>query len=67
MLTRTCLGNDAMLAHPAREQGLSHSVVDLVRASVQKIFTLKINLRTARMRRQPLCVKQRRWPTTVIA
>ncbi len=38
MLTCARFGNDAMLAHPAREQRLPRGIVDLVRAGVQKIF-----------------------------
>ena len=67
MLTCTRFGNDAMLAHPPREQGLPHGIIDLVRAGVQKIFPFEINLRSARPRRQPLSVKQRRWLAAVIA
>ena len=67
MLTRTCLGDDAGFAHASCEQGLPHGIVDLVCAGVQKIFPFEINLRTARMRGQPLGVKQRRWAATVIA
>ena len=67
MLTRARFGNDSVFAHPPREQGLPYRVVGLVRASVQKIFPFQVNLCSARVRSQSLRVKQRRWPTTVIA
>jgi hypothetical protein len=38
-----------------------------MRASVQEIFPFQINLRSTRVRSQSLCVKQWRWPPTVIA
>jgi hypothetical protein len=56
-----------MFAHSPGEQYLAHRVIDLMRASVQKIFPFQINLRSARVRSQSLCVKQWRWPPTVIA
>jgi hypothetical protein len=34
------LSDDAALAHSTRKQRLSYSIIDLVRAGVQKIFTL---------------------------
>jgi hypothetical protein len=40
VLARPGLSDDARLAHSTRKQCLSHSVIDLVRAGVQKIFTL---------------------------
>jgi len=45
MLARAGLGDDARLAHPFREKDLPHRVVDLVRAGVEQVFTLEINLR----------------------
>ena len=35
-------GNDSALAQPEREQGLTKRVVELVRAGVQKVFTLEV-------------------------
>src|SRR5438094_9822583 len=67
MVTRARLSNDAAFAHSSGEQGLAHSVVDLVRAGVQKIFALQINLRYASMCAQPLRMKQCRWPATIIS
>jgi hypothetical protein len=40
VLASPCLSDDAAFAHSTRKQHLSDSVVDLVRAGVQKIFTL---------------------------
>src|SRR5207245_9478048 len=67
VLTCASLGNDAALAHSPRKQGLAHRIVDLVRTSVGKIFTLQVDLCSARVRSQPLRVNQRRWPAAVIA
>src|SRR6266498_4182231 len=67
VLACTCLSDDATLAHSTRKQRLSHSIVDLVRAGVQKVFTLQIDLRASGVSCQPLRVKQRCWPATVIA
>src|SRR5262249_23202754 len=67
VLARPSLSNDATLAHSTRKQRLSNGVVHLVRARVQKIFALQIDLRSPAVSRQPLRVKQRRWPATVIA
>jgi hypothetical protein len=49
MLARAGLGDDALLAHAAREQNLAEHVVDLVRAGVIELFALEINLRAAEM------------------
>ena len=38
------LGDDAVLAHPQREQGLAERVVDLVRAGVVEVLALQIDL-----------------------
>ena len=67
MLSRSGLSDDATFAHSTGEQHLSRCVVDLVRAGMQKIFTLQIDLRSPGMRGQPFRVKQRGWPATVIA
>ena len=37
------LGDDALLAHPFREQPLTERVVDLVRAGVGQIFSLEVD------------------------
>ena len=36
------LGDDPLLAEPAREHGLSERVVQLVRAGVQEVFALEV-------------------------
>ena len=54
MLARAGLGDDARLAHAAREQDLAEAVVDLVRAGVVEVFALQINLRAAEMLGQAL-------------
>ena len=41
------LGDDALLAHAARQQGLAERVVDLVGAGVVEVFALQIDLRPA--------------------
>ena len=41
MLTSTRLGDEARLAHPAREQRLPEDVVDLVRARVVQVLALQ--------------------------
>jgi len=67
VLSCPSLGDDASFAHAPRKQALSDGVVDLVRACMQKVFALQINLRAARMCSQPLRVEQRRRSATVIA
>ena len=47
VLAGTRFRDDASLAHAPREQNLAERVVDLMRAGVQQIFTLKVNLRAA--------------------
>ena len=54
-------------AHAPRKQRLAQGVVDLMRAGVQKVFALQINLRATRVCSQPLRVKQRRRSAGVIA
>ena len=49
VLARAGLGDDAGLAHAAREQNLAEAVVDLVRAGVIEVFALEIDLRAAEM------------------
>jgi len=46
---RTCLGDDALLAHALGEQGLTNGIVDLVRAGVVQVFSLQVYLRTAQV------------------
>ena len=55
-----------MLAHPSRKQRLAEGVIDLVRAGVQKVFALEINVRPTGMCSQSLRVEQRRRSAGVI-
>ena len=57
VLTCACFGNDAAFAHSLCEQRLAYRIIDLVRASVQKIFALQVDLRPAAARTQPPGVK----------
>ena len=66
MLARAGLGNDALLAHPSGQQSLAQRVVDLVRAGVQQVFALEIDLCPAQLFRQPLAKVERRGPARVI-
>ena len=60
------LGDDAALAHAAREQNLAHRVVDLVRAGVVQILALQIDLRAAAMAREPLGEIERARPADIM-
>ena len=73
-----CCRRDAVLAcarfrdhtlfsHAPRQQCLAQGVIDLMRASVQKIFAFQVNLRSASVRSQPSRMKQRRRSAGVIA
>ena len=59
MLARSGFGDDAALAHTAREQSLPQTVVNLVRTGVQQIFALEVDLRSAKLLRQPRSIKER--------
>ena len=54
MLAGARLGDDARLAHAAREQDLAHHIVDLVRAGVIELVALEVDLGAAQMLGQPL-------------
>ncbi len=54
MLSSAGFRDDAMLAHTLDQQSLSQAVVDFVRAGVEQIFALEVNLRTAEFFREPL-------------
>ncbi len=45
VLAGSGFGDDAVLAHAAREQGLADAVVDLVGSGVEEVFALEVNLR----------------------
>ena len=47
------------LAHALRQQALPQAVIDFVRAGVQQVFALEVNLRAAELFRQPLGKEQR--------
>ncbi len=66
MLARAGLRDDALLAHAPGEQSLPQAVVDLVRAGVQQIFALDIDLRAAVFFAQPLGVIERRGASGVV-
>ncbi len=60
-------GDDARLAHAAREQRLADHVVDLVRAGVVEVFALEIDLRAAEaLRPAPGVVDRARSPDVVL-
>ena len=42
-------GDDARLAHAARQQSLADRVVDLVRAGVTEVLALQVDLRAAEL------------------
>ena len=66
MLTGSGLGDDARLAHPPRQQGLSDAVVDLVGAGVIQVFALQVDARAAGFLREAFGKVQRRRPADVV-
>src|SRR5713101_4434344 len=67
VLPRAGLRDDALLAHPAREQRLSERVVQLVRAGVEQVLPLEQEARADAQRlREPGCVGQRSGPSRVV-
>ena len=66
MLPGAGLRDDARLAHPPREQNLPQAVIDLVRAGVEQILALEINLRAAQCFAQALGVIERRGTAGVV-
>ncbi len=56
------LGNDAMLAHPPREQPLAQGVVDLVGARVEQVFALEVDSGAAQVLSHALGKVKRRGP-----
>ena len=56
----------ALLAHAPRQQGLAQAVVDLVRAGVQQVLALDVDLRAAVDFAQALGVIERRGPAGVV-
>ena len=49
VLARSCLGNDAVLAHALGQQRLTDRVVDLVSTGVQQIFAFEEDLDTTQV------------------
>ncbi len=66
VLTGPGLGDDARLAHPAREQNLPEAVVDLVRAGVIELFALEVDFGAAELGRHALGVIERARPAGVM-
>ena len=62
VLTGAGLGDDAVLAHAPRQQRLPNAVVDLVRAGVQQVFALQVDLGAAELFAEPLSQEQRCGP-----
>src|SRR5947209_1670788 len=60
MLAGACFCDDAPLAHAAGQQRLSNGVIDFVSACVQQVFTLEVDLRSAKLLRKPSCLEERR-------
>jgi hypothetical protein len=54
------------LPHALRQQSLTQGVIDLVRAGVQQVFALEVNLRPSQLLRQPLAKVERRGPSRVV-
>src|SRR5271166_1160612 len=54
VLAGSGFGDDAVLAHAAREKGLSDAVVDLVGSSVEQVFAFQIDTRAAELLREAL-------------
>ena len=66
MLTGPRLGDDARLAHPPRQQGLSDAVIDLMRTGMVQVFTLQVDAGAAGFLSQPFGEIQRRRPADVL-
>ena len=66
MLTGSGFGNDAMLAHASGEQRLPECVVDFMRAGVQQVLTLQVDLGAPEQRAHTFGVIERRGAASVI-
>src|SRR6185503_3749901 len=66
MLTGAGLGDDALLAHPPREQSLAEAIVDLVSAGVIQVLALEIDLAAVPCFGEPVGVVKRRRPSGVV-
>ncbi len=60
------LGDDAVLAHAARQQSLAEAVVDLVGAGVQQILAFEVNACPAQLPGQALCQVERRRTSGIV-
>ena len=67
MLSGAGLRDDALLAHPLRQQALAQGVVDLVRSGVGQVLALQVDARAAAMPGQVLGVVQRGGPAGVVS
>src|SRR5579872_4389335 len=67
MLPRAGLGDDALLAHAHSKKRLAQAVVDLVRAGVEQVFALEINLRATQSLCEPRRKIERRRTAGVVA
>ena len=66
VLSRAGFGDDALLAHAAGEQRLAEAVVDFVRAGVQQVFALDVDLRAAQRLAQTAREIERRGTAGVV-
>ena len=66
VLARAGLGDDALLAHALGEQALAERVVDLVRAGVEQVFALEIDLCAAQLLGEALAEVERRGAAGVV-
>ncbi len=66
MLSRSGFGDNPLLAHTPGKEGLAKAVVDLVRAGVQQVLALDVDLRAAVDFAEALGKVERRGPSGVI-
>ena len=59
MLAGACFRDDAFFAHASREQSLSESVIDLVRAGVKEVLALQVDACATKLLSQSARKKQR--------
>jgi len=62
VLSRARLGDDALLAHPPRQQRLPQCVVNLVRPCVAQVFTLDVDMASQRVAEVRGIIERRRSP-----
>src|SRR5579885_3384666 len=66
VLSRAGLGDDARLAHAAREENLAERVVYFVRTRVREVFALEVDARAARVLGQTRGEEERRRAARII-